>query len=262
MSRVHPYESKTNEELFQLAFLEDSELDDDYEAASAWAAIRFLRDRNTPDVFERAKECCASPTARHRERGLQVLAELGGEEHPHLDESVELAIRGIRDVNESVVEAAAWALAHFDGQRSKDALMTLTDHRSPEVRHAVAFGLPGASATGSIPVLLRLMEDPDETVRDWATASLGMGPEHDSEEIRQSFRRRLSDSHEETRLEALWGLALRKDAQGLKMLLSRLENDTWTAGDEQTACEILRLFSSDKHPTEHLCEGLRALLPR
>ena len=58
-----------------------------------------------------------------------------------------------------------------------------------------------------VSILLKLMEDSNEVVRDWATFALGSSDAEegralhyvDSPEIRAAFRRRLEDSCEEAR---------------------------------------------------------------
>ncbi|MEO5924707.1 MAG: HEAT repeat domain-containing protein [Bryobacteraceae bacterium] len=263
MAGAHPYESKTNDELFELALGGDSEADDDYEAESAWAAIRVLRRRHTADIFERVKHFCASPKMRMRERGLQILTEFGvrDEVRPFFDASVELAIEATRDADPFVVQAAAWALANSPGARSKTALMGLKNHPDPEVRYSVAVGNVGAVQPGAVEVLLELMEDSEGKVRNWATFALGGGDEHDSPEIREAFRKRLADSDQGAKREAIWGLAKRHDRQGLELLLERFEADRWVSGDKQTARDILDLYSGDDPSIEELCADLRALLP-
>jgi hypothetical protein len=80
----------------------------------------------------------------------------------------------------------------------------------------------------------------------------------DSPAIRAAFRKRLDDSYEEARREAIWGLALRKDALGVKLLLEHLESEEWWTGDEDAAEELLGL--QPETPVEELRDGLRRLL--
>jgi len=110
------------------------------------------------------------------------------------------------------------------------------------------------------------MEDENEVVRDWATFALGSGDLMeggvwhlpDSPEIRAALRRRVGDTYEEARREAIWGLAKRKDPFGLKLLLDHLESESWWSGDEDTAEEILSVKTDA--PIEELRQGLRRLL--
>jgi len=262
MAGAHPYELKSDEELFELAFQPDSELDDDYEAETAWAAIRLLRRRNTAQVFALAKEYCASQHLRHRERALQVLAQMGGgsplAERPHLQASVDLAVSALQDQHLAVAQAAAWALAHLRGEVAVQVLIQLETHPDADIRRAVATGLAGSNDPEATLTLLRLMEDAEDEVRNWATFGLGMRPIPDSPEIREAFRRRLADSFGPARNEGLWALARREDLQGLQFLLARFENGTAVRGDRMVVFDLLDVDAKTSDP--EVCAGLRSLL--
>src|SRR5687768_18575105 len=70
------------------------------------------------------------------------------------------------------------------------------------------------------------MSDADEDVRNWATFGLGSMIDDDSPQIREALLARISDAHDETRGEALVGLALRQDPRVLEPLLRALRADT------------------------------------
>jgi len=76
--------------------------------------------------------------------------------------------------------------------------------------------------------------------------------------IRAALTQRLADNYEEARSEAIWGLARRKDQQGLSMLIDRLSAEEWMAGDEMAAAEALNLPYDTS--AEELHDGLRQLL--
>lgn len=76
--------------------------------------------------------------------------------------------------------------------------------------------------------------------------------------IRAALRERLADPYEPARSEAVWGLAQRKNPDGLRLLLERLEAETWQSGDEMAAAEILNVGYDT--PVEKVCDGLRALI--
>jgi len=129
----------------------------------------------------------------------------------------------------------------------------------PQARIEKARALAGSSDPDAIAQLMRLMEDPDPDVRNWATFFLGTKREDDTPEIRSALRSRLHDSLLDIHQEAYWGLAKRRDPEGIRLLLAQLESDVWAEGDEQTAAELLGMDETDPD-VERLCAGLRNLL--
>jgi HEAT repeat protein len=253
-------DSRTNEELFAAS------LKGSYDGKRAWAAVGILRRRGTKEVFELAKRNLSSQKPLARARALDVLAQLGAapgrspSEGPYKKRSVLLAIKGMEDKNPTVVHSAAWALAHLRGSRAVSRLIKAKGHRMPGVRLAVAFVLGGLKSRAAIRALMELMEDRDKEVRDWATFSISLAwpAPVDSPAIRDALRKRLTDSYSDVRAEAVWGLAKRKDPQGLKLLLQRLEAKSWTSGDEMAAAEILN--RTGEIPAAQLCIGIRNLI--
>jgi len=248
-------ESKTAEELFLDSF------QGDYDDDAPWDAVKELRRRNTPEVFNLAVSYSQSKVSLERARALDVLAQLGAgkptSERAYLDESISIAETFLGDDDPVVVHSAAWALSHLRNDRAISALIRLRVHPDPGVRLAVASGIVGTGRVDSIQTLIGLMEDVDDVVRDWATFGLGTQCSEDSEEIRAALRKRLNDTFEEARNEAIWGLARRKDRTGWQQLLDRLQTDHWS-GDETTAAEILGVGSDT--PVDSLRKNLQSLM--
>ena len=257
-------ERKTTEQLFAATLI--GEYDDD----TAWEAVSVLRLQGTPEVFEVAKRYCNSDNPKARARGLSVLAQLGAgksdAERPFMAESVSIAIGHLRDADPDTVSSAAWALSHVGTQPGVAALIGLSNHPDPDVRQAVACCFDLRSHPEGVSTFIQLTEDGNPVVRDWATFAVGSGDVDqagvlrypDSPEIRTALHNRLEDTYEEARREAIWGLALRRDPIGLKLLLDQLQSGQWWSGDEDTAEEILGVTSAT--PVEELCQGLRGLL--
>ncbi|TVQ84163.1 MAG: hypothetical protein EA357_03635 [Micavibrio sp.] len=258
-------EGKTVAELFALT------LEGDFYDDAPWEAISTLRHRGTPEFFEEAfqmaMEFCRSDDPLKRARAINVLGQLGctaeNSEGIHPEERLAIALKHLSDEADIVVEAAAWALAHMRGEEAVKALLSVRQSSNEDVRHAVALGLLGETSPEAVEALIELMQDVDDDVRDYATWSLGCepvtgDPPVDSPQIREAFRGRLTDSFEDVRNEALWGLAIRKDPEGLRMLSERLEADEWKAGDEGAAEYLLGLpYDTD---ISELRDGLRRLL--
>ncbi len=197
---------------------------------------------------------CQSAVPMERARGLDVLAQLA----IHNQDSVRIAIQHLMDQDVRVVHSAAWALAHLGGDAAISALIPMRNNSDPDVRWAVANGLNGSERADAIATLIELMDDVDGNVRDWATFALGTQCSVDSPEIRDALRKRLADSYRGARDEAIWGLARRKDQQGLRILVDRLSADEWMEGDEMAAAEALDLPYDI--PAEQLRNGLQELL--
>jgi HEAT repeat protein len=249
-------DQRTTEEMFQAS------LQGDYEDEAAWDAVAALRLRGTEEVFQAAVKYVDSAEPRERARGLDVLGQLGTErpisERPHFDESVAIAIEHLHDPDPLVVHSAAWALAHLRDDRTVSALIPMRNNPDPGVRWAVANGLYGSDRPDAIATIMELMDDSDDDVRDWATFALGTQCNVNSPEILNALQKRLNDSYEMARNEAVWGLAQHKDPLGIKMLIERLSADGWMVGDEMAAVETLDVPLDT--PPEELLAGLQKLL--
>ncbi len=247
---------RTTEELFQAS------LQGDYEDEAAWDAVAALRLRGTEEVFQLAIKYVESAEPRERARGLNVLAQLGAmrpiSERPHFDDCVAIAIEHLHDPDPLVVNSAAWALAHLADDRAVSALIPMRNNPDPDVRFAVSNGLNGSERPEAIATIIELMDDSDDNVRDWATFALGTQCRVNSPQILDALRKRLNDSYEMARNEAVWGLAQHKDPLGIKMLIERLSADGWMAGDEMAAAETLDVPHDT--PPEELLVGLQKLL--
>lgn len=240
-------------------------LSDDYDDDGAWDAVWTLRLMGTPEVYKACIQFCRSDEPLKRARGIDVLGLFGCKmsSPPHFEERIDIILEYLSDESERVVESAAWSLSHMKGKKAVEGLLTLKHNPNKNIRQAVAAGLIGETAHTVIETLIELMQDIDDDVRDWATWSLGSEPVDntpplDTPIIREALRGRLTDTSEDVRLEAIWGLAIRKDEEGIQILLDRLEANKWVSGD-QSAAEYLLDYPQDT-PVARISEGLRRIL--
>lgn len=111
------------------------------------------------------------------------------------------------------------------------AVLALVAHDDPAVRRAVAANMPllthGDPPTSEmVKAVIRLSADPDATVRDWSCLALGQQwREVDTHEVRDALAARLDDVHEDTRCEALLGLAYRHDVRALPRVMAALTRE-------------------------------------
>jgi HEAT repeat protein len=219
----------------------------DYDDDAPWQSVRALQRMGTREVCDRAVEWCRSEDELRRARGADILAQIGKTaEHPSNafpEDSYAAISRMLRRENHArPLNSAISALGHL-GNPAAAALLIENQvqfHPSPDVRCATAFALGSfADDPNAIAVLLLLMRDPDDDVRDWATFGLGTQSDSDCEEIRDTLLRRVSDSNENVREEAIVGLSRRKDTRVLPALIVELQQPDVTRLTLEAAREML-----------------------
>jgi HEAT repeat protein len=100
-------------------------------------------------------------------------------------------------------------------------------------------------------LLIELSADSAEAVRDWATFGLGTCCLSDSPEIRAALVERLEDTDDQTRGEAIFGLAKRKDPRALPAIARELARDEVSG---------LAIEAAEKMPDQRFLPALEALL--
>ncbi len=220
-------------------------LSGDYEDEAPWEAVRALRSIGTREVFERAANLCGSSDPLSRARGADVLAQFGktaGHRSNSFPEESYSVITDLvqRETAPQPLAAGIAALGHLDSPAAVPLIANFSSHPNTAVRFSVAFAL-GCFADDpfSAKSLLRLTEDTEEDVRDWATFGLGVLGNIDSAEIREALVRRLNDSDEDVREEAMVGLGKRKDPRVFSTLMAALEQPETTGRVIEAACLML-----------------------
>lgn len=209
---------------------------------AAWTAIHALRRLGTREVFLRAEEWCSSDDPKVRERGVDILAQIGSTaESPgnkFAEESFEIVSKLIsQEADLHILYSELVALGHIGIEAGVPIIVPFASHQDSDIRWAVAFALCSfANDSRCILPLLKLMEDSDVEIRDWATFALASQDDTDSDQIRSAFIRCLDDSSEDVREEALVGLARRRDSRALPTLICALER-----GDNK--CRIVEAAS-------------------
>lgn len=213
--------SRSIEELLEWALIDAGE--------RRWRHIAELHRRGGREVFEAAIDLCRDKRPRRRALGADILGQLGLDDRPFLDERLEELValmEGEEDLD--VVESIATALGHLRDERALTPLLRLSTHAHPDVRWAVAIGLPaclgpdGERDPRLVSTLIELTKDPDSDVRDWATFGIGSQLEDDTPEVRDALLARVVDEHYDTRCEALAALARRGDDRVIEPIIAEL----------------------------------------
>jgi HEAT repeat protein len=223
-----------------------------------WDHIVALHKRGDDESFVAAAELLDSPDPDRRALGADILAQLGAapdvpvEDRPLAGPAFRLLLQQIAtETHPDVLQSIATAFGHLSDPRGIPALHALRDHPNDDVRHAVVFGLLGQDDDLAVETLIELSRDSDADVRDWATFGLGTQIERDSAQIREALVARLDDPDDDTRGEALRGLAARGDERAIPRLLVELDDDVEL--DDQSIVEEALLTFAAKVPDARLC---------
>lgn len=185
--------------------------------------VSLLHHRATREVLESAQSLSQSECGDERSLGAWILGQLGVPERVFPEECL-ATLHGMLEVERDaeVLPSICAALGFLNDPRSVVRLVPLADHPLAEVRFHVAIALQGQSDALAVQTLIRLSEDADGDVRDWATFALGSQLDEDTPAIREALLRRLDDTDPTARGEAMVGLARRKDERVIAALLNEL----------------------------------------
>lgn len=216
-----------------------------YDDDAPWEAVRRLHAIGSREVFEKAANWCGSDDARQRARGADVLAQLGKTaEHPttnFADEAFMVLVgMALNEKASQPLSSAIYALGHLADVRAVPLVAHYSSHEDSRVRMAVAYACGCTpDEIASMETLLELMRDEDADIRDWATFGLGTLSDLDSSEIREQLAAALNDPFDDVRLEALAGLAKRRDARCVELLIANLEQPEVDEAILEDACMML-----------------------
>jgi len=242
------------EELVELAVREwqtDAEWPP-YAAALAW--------RGSPQVLEAARELAGRDDPRARAVAAWVLGQLGVPDRTLPAESAaELEKVAAGEQDPEVLATIASAFGNLGPPFGIETLLRLRRHPDARVREGAADALAGRQDERVFDALIELSADPDPGIRDWATFALGTLSPLDTPSLRDALAARLGDEDDDTRIEAVHGLALRGDPRALETVLDLLEvtsddgaDTIWKRHALQQATVRLAALTGDPRLAPHL----------
>lgn len=192
-----------------------------------WVVIRALQVDGRESTHRETVRLCESDDAARRQLGADILAqfaEMTPERHNRCASAPVLA-RLLHDPVDAVVASAIAAHGHLSLAIPPERLDVFASHPTVDVRFALALALPTCGGEQAEEFLIRMMSDAIDAIRDGATFGLGSMLDSDTPEIREALLQRTVDPHDDTRAEALVGLARRGDRRGLAPLRHELRAD-------------------------------------
>ncbi len=201
----------------------------DPESDDYWSALRKLAVESPTGGFPVAVNWTGSSASNERALGLDFLNCVAHKLTEEETRAARLACgAALSCEDDGVIIAALAALGHLNGY--EEVLNCATKHwtsANADIRYYSVFAMTGSAdeSPAVAEILLSLMTDSDGDVRDWATFAIGTQSEIDTPEVRDALRARLSDQHDETRAEAMAGLAKRGDRSVLPSLIEAFTPD-------------------------------------
>jgi HEAT repeat protein len=188
-----------------------------------WNFITELRRRRDKDIFEKSVELMKSEIAKEKIIGINILAQFG---FPRLHLKVILKIYFDlfkTETDKNVISSILYGIGHNNEnltEKQIDIICVYKVHKSVTVRYALVYAILAIDKSKAINTLIELSKDKDSDIRDWATFGIGTQIETDTQVIREALWERINDTDTTTRLEAIVGLAKRKD-ENIKEILKK-----------------------------------------
>jgi methionyl-tRNA formyltransferase len=205
------------EELVGLAI---SEWRSDAEWAPYLAALAWRGDET---VLEAARGLSQRDDPRARAVAAYVLGQLGLPQRSFpADSAAALEALEAREDDPEVLATIASAFGNLGAPYGIETLLRLRRHEDARVREGAADALAGRDDERVFDALVELTSDPEPSIRDWATFALGALSPQDTPVLRDALAARLDDADDDTRIEAVHGLALRGDTRALDAVLDLL----------------------------------------
>lgn len=237
-----------SDELFAVA------LSGDWDSDDAWKAVSELQLLGTQAVLERAIALTSSENAYYRARGADILGQLGVKSGTRSTSFIQQRLKALldllqRETDPLPLSSAISALGHVDELEGIEEILRFRHHPSVEVRWHVASALRGRDKPEIVETLIELMQDSEPTIRDWATFGLGTQTNADSDHVREALLQRTTDIDQDTREEAIYGLAKRKDQRAIAPLLIALGEPEYGSRMIEAASELLDHGPDDQELT-------------
>jgi len=188
-------------------------------------SLAVVHYRGGKTEFDLGCKYASSDDPLDRVTGAYILSQLGWGDDTFHDESVDILLRLATDKDERVIVDAVYALGHRKSPRGIPVILPLIDHTNVDIRQAAVSGLTCQDDPAAIQGLIRLANDENRDVRNWAAFGLGTMTDVDSSELRNALAPLLEDSDPEIRGEAMIGLAKRHDPRALPAVIRELEGE-------------------------------------
>lgn len=182
---------------------------------SRWDNISILRKRPSQELFAKCVELTESNKPKIRKIGIDILAQLGLPPRPFLQDTLKVYFELLaKETEPDVLMSLFYSIGHNNEKldnRQIDKICSFIYNDNSWIKEGLVSAVLGIDNLTAIETLIKLSSDKLTHIRNWATFGLGSQIERNNKEIREALWKRVNDKHQETKLEAIVGLARRKD---------------------------------------------------
>lgn len=182
---------------------------------SRWNNISVLRKRPSKELFAKCVELIKSNNPKIRKIGIDILAQLGLPPRPFLNETLKIYFELLDTENDpDVLMSLLYSIGHNNDKLDNEQIEKICSFiytKNSLINEGLVFALLGIDNLNAIETLIKLSSDKLSHIRNWATFGLGTQIERNNKTIREALWERVNDKNQETKLEAIVGLAKRKD---------------------------------------------------
>ncbi|MCW3463959.1 hypothetical protein [Chitinophaga nivalis] len=196
-----------------------------------WDNIRELRSRANREIFVRCHQLAISGNDKEKKIAIDILAQLGLPPRPFYQETIKLCFDLLPTVTQpKLLSAILYAIGHNNQQLNTPQLATIAlfkDNPYRQVRQAVVSAILHVQHKVAIRLLITLSTDKVAAIRSWATFGLSSQITSHTREITAALWNRIHDKDQDTRFEAIAGLATQKDIRLKAILHQELAADNF-----------------------------------
>lgn len=195
---------------------------------SRWETIRILRSRPSKDLFEKCVDLINSNDQNKKIVGIDILAQLGIDKRPFLKETLKIHFELLKiETDIDTLFSTLYGISHNNSDLNRNQINLICSFENTEnilIKESLVAALGFIENEKAINVLIKFSKDKADHIRNWATFYIGQ-VDFDNENIREALWNRVNDKHQETRLEAITGLAKRKDDRIIEVIKQEIIKD-------------------------------------
>jgi len=193
-----------------------------------WDNIRELRSRANENIFKSCIKLTKSSNPKERIIAIDILAQLGLTPRPFYKETKKVFFAFLKKENNlKVLFSTLYAIGHNNDKLTPQdvtLICSFQKNKDDGIRESLVSALLSVDNKIAIETLINLTNDKVSHIRDWATFGIGTQIARDNKVIREALWQRVNDKNQETKLEAIVGLAKRKDNRVKEIIERELMN--------------------------------------